>query len=123
MINFCRNAFHILREMSWMPRVTFVDSDQVSTTMYVDAGTTIMDASMEAGMDGIRADCAGNLMCATCHVYVDHEWMGLLNNCEPEEDMLLDETCSPRTDGSRLSCQVRVTEDLDGITVRFPEEQ
>jgi 2Fe-2S ferredoxin len=106
-----------------MPRVTFVDSDQVSTTMYVDSGTSVMDASMEAGLDGIRADCAGNLMCATCHVYVDSEWLRLLGEREPEEEMLLDETSAPRTEASRLSCQIVLTDELDGITVRFPEEQ
>jgi 2Fe-2S ferredoxin len=106
-----------------MPRVTFVDSDQVSTTTYVDSGTSVMDASMEAGLDGIRADCGGNLMCATCHVYVDSEWLGILGEREPEEEMLLDETTSPRQPLSRLSCQLIITDELDGITVRFPAEQ
>lgn len=106
-----------------MPRVTFVDSDQVSTTMYVDSGTSVMDASLEAGLDGIRADCTGNLMCATCHVYVDREWLGMLAEVEPEEEMLLDETTAPRTPASRLSCQLVITDALDGITVRFPSEQ
>lgn len=106
-----------------MPKVTFVETDQATTTTYVDCGTSVMDASSEAGLDGIRADCAGNLMCATCHVYVDSEWLSMLPEVEPEEEMLLDETAAPRTSASRLSCQLKITEELDGMTVRFPAEQ
>ena len=86
-------------------------------------GTTVKDGAIGHGIDGIVAECGGNAMCATCHVYVDEPWMALLPECSEVEDELLDSTASERTEASRLSCQIKLTQELDGLVVQLPEEQ
>ena len=86
-------------------------------------GTTVKDGAIEHGIDGIVAECGGNAMCATCHVYVDEPWMALLAERSEVEDELLDSTASERTEASRLSCQIKLTQKLDGLVVQLPEEQ
>ena len=106
-----------------VPTVTYVspggDREDVEDT----AGTTVKDAAIEHGVDGIVAECGGNAMCATCHVYVDEAWAGALPERTEVEDELLDSTASPRRDTSRLSCQLRMSDELDGLVVALPEQQ
>jgi 2Fe-2S ferredoxin len=86
-------------------------------------GTTIMQTAVARGVDGIVAECGGNLMCATCHVYVEDKWLHVLPDKAEDEDDMLDETASPRESNSRLSCQLVLEDKLDGIVVTLPERQ
>ena len=106
-----------------MPAVTYVAHDGSREDVEVPAGTTLKDGAIENGVEGIVAECGGNAMCATCHVYVDDAWIDRLPEPSEVEDELLESTASERTEASRLSCQIRVTDELDGLVVRLPEEQ
>lgn len=106
-----------------MPSVTYVDPEGVREGVELTAGTTVKDGAIENGIDGIVAECGGNAMCATCHVYVDEAWIARLPERSEVEDELLDSTACERTGASRLSCQIRLTDELDGLVVHLPEEQ
>lgn len=106
-----------------MPAITYVSTDGDREEVELAAGTTLKDGALDNGIDGIEAECGGNAMCATCHVYVDGAWMDKLPERSEVEDELLDSTACERTDASRLSCQIRVTEELDGLVVHLPEAQ
>jgi 2Fe-2S ferredoxin len=106
-----------------MASVTYIAHGGDRTTVDLAPGTTVKDGALEHGIDGIVGECGGNAMCATCHVYVDDGWVRRLPAMDDVEDALLDDTVSPREDGSRLGCQLTVGDDLDGLVVRLPEEQ
>jgi 2Fe-2S ferredoxin len=106
-----------------MPNLNFIDDDGTRTSLQVAAGTSVKDAAIDNGLDGIVAECGGNLMCATCHVYVEEDWIDALPAPEPEEEFMLSETTSPRAETSRLGCQLIITEELNGLTIRFPPQQ
>lgn len=106
-----------------MPFVRYVQPDQTVVTVDVAAGTSLMVGGVTNGVDGIVADCGGSLMCATCHVYVADDGLAGLVPMSDSEDELLDCTAAPRRPTSRLSCQVPVTVDLDGVTVVVPARQ
>jgi 2Fe-2S ferredoxin len=103
--------------------VTYVSSEGVAETVQGSVGTTIMQTAVARGVDGIVGECGGNLMCATCHVYVRPEWVERLPALAEEEDEMLEDTMCPRKDNSRLSCQLVLANELDGIVVDLPEEQ
>jgi 2Fe-2S ferredoxin len=105
-----------------MPKVTFIQPDGVSKTLEVRAGTTLMEAAVDNDVEGIVAECGGACSCATCHVYVDPEWLEKLPPREPQEDGMLD-CVLDRRESSRLSCQIVMTPELDGIVVRVADEQ
>jgi 2Fe-2S ferredoxin len=110
-----------------MPTLHFVPhpSSADSPTIDVPArvGRSVMQAAVDAGLPQIAADCGGTLTCATCHVIVSPEWLDRLPPMSPDEDTMLDFTASPRQAGSRLCCQLNVTESLDGLTLHLPEHQ
>ncbi|MCU1684773.1 MAG: rhodocoxin [Amycolatopsis sp.] len=106
-----------------MPKLTFIQDDGVERTVDAALGGSVMQAAVDAGVNGIVAQCGGNVMCATCHVYADPGRLDDLGPMCSDEDEMLDCTASPREVSSRLSCQVTVTEDLDGLVLRVPEEQ
>jgi 2Fe-2S ferredoxin len=106
-----------------MPKVIFQHSAGQPVTVDVAEETSVMQAAISNGIDGIVAECGGNCMCATCHVYVDAAWLGRLPAMSADEDALLDGTASDRLPESRLGCQVRLTAAVDGLTVRLPERQ
>lgn len=106
-----------------MPAVTYVSANGEHDEVELPTGTTVKDGALENGVEGIVAECGGNAMCATCHVYVDETWIEKLPARSDVEDELLDSTACERTETSRLSCQIRVTDELDGLVVRLPEEQ
>jgi ferredoxin, 2Fe-2S len=87
----------------------------------VPCGRTLMQAAVAAGIDGIVAECGGAAMCATCHIYVEPEHLSCLPLMAADEDEMLDCAAAPRTDRSRLACQLAMTPELDGIAVRIPE--
>jgi 2Fe-2S ferredoxin len=88
-----------------------------------DLGLSVMQTALNEGIDGIVAECGGALVCATCHVYVDEQFRALLPPIGPMEDALLDGVASERREGSRLSCQLILSEALDGLRVELPEAQ
>ena len=105
-----------------MPRMTFIEHD--GTTHEVDAqlGDTIMQTATRYGIPGIVAECGGNCSCATCHVYIDPAWRAGTGSASPMEAEMID--CALHVqEGSRLSCQIQITSELDGLIVRIPESQ
>jgi len=106
-----------------MPAITFIHPDGKSDRVETSVGESAMQAATRHGLDGILAECGGNAMCATCHVYVDESWLARLPAMADDEDALLDGTASERRPTSRLSCQIKMTPELDGIVVKLPERQ
>jgi 2Fe-2S ferredoxin len=106
-----------------MPRVTYIDTAGKETTLDIAVGTSVMQAAVFNGLDGIVAECGGSCMCATCHVYVTESQMALLPPVGEDEDAMLDGTSEPRKANSRLSCQLIVTPEMDGLKVHLPETQ
>jgi 2Fe-2S ferredoxin len=104
-----------------MPKITCVDDCNGSRHELIpDSGGSLMEAAVAANVSGIVAECGGSCSCATCHVYVDEGWLGVLEEPTPEEADLLEFLDSVRPN-SRLSCQILLTDELDGLTVRIPE--
>lgn len=106
-----------------MPEVTIVAVDGSQCTIGATAGDSVMSMAVRNGVPGIVGECGGNLSCATCHVYVDEEFYALVGPPGDLEDAMLDLAASDRRATSRLSCQIKVTDALDGLTVATPEEQ
>lgn len=106
-----------------MPKVVFITLDGASRIVDAQTGESVMAAAVRNGIPGIIGECGGNCSCATCHVYVDDEFIPAVGAVGDMEDDLLDLGVADRRAGSRLSCQIQVTEELDGLTVRVPEEQ
>ena len=92
-------------------------------TLQARTGRSLMQAAVDAGIDGIAADCGGCLNCATCHVIVDADWAVRLPPPTADERSMLEMTASPQEPGSRLSCQLTLTPTLDGLRVRLPATQ
>ena len=106
-----------------MPSINFIHPDQRSERIAASVGDSVMQVATGHGIDGIVAECGGNAMCATCHVYVDESWIARLAAMSEEENELLDGVAAKRQPNSRLSCQIKVTPDLDGLAVRLPDRQ
>ncbi|MEO8248917.1 MAG: 2Fe-2S iron-sulfur cluster-binding protein [Burkholderiales bacterium] len=106
-----------------MPNITLIEPDGTEKTLAVKEGTVVMHAATDAGVKGIVAECGGNAMCATCHVYVDPAWAGKLPKPLANELEMLECTAAERQPNSRLSCQLKVTAALDGLILRIPERQ
>ena len=106
-----------------MTTITFIHPDNSSETVEAEDGGSVMLAALTHGVDGIIAECGGNAVCATCHVYVDDAWTGKLDAVSDEEDALLDGTAAERLPNSRLSCQIKVRPSLAGLVVRIPDRQ
>jgi 2Fe-2S ferredoxin len=105
-----------------MPRITFVQHDGAENVVEADVGKSLMDTAMRFEVPGIDADCGGSCSCATCHVYVEGDWANQVPPRGDMEGMMLEfaENVEP---SSRLSCQIPVTESLDGLVVRIPASQ
>jgi 2Fe-2S ferredoxin len=106
-----------------MPIITFIRPDNRSESIEARIGESAMLAATRHGVDEIVAECGGNAMCATCHVYVDDNWIGRLAAMADEEDALLDGVAAERQPNSRLSCQIKIEPELDGLVLRLPERQ
>ena len=106
-----------------MPKVTYVAADGSRKEVDVPVGTTVMAAALKNGIDGIVAECGGVCMCSTCHVFVDDSFLGKLPPADDTEEAVLEIAAIERQANSRLSCQIKVTEDLEGLVVRLPEKQ
>jgi len=106
-----------------LTKVIFVSADGVKTIIEARDGDSVMHTAVSNGVDGIVGECGGSMMCATCHVYVDEKYLGLLPPRSEGEDEMLDCTVAEQRETSRLSCQIEVGPDIDGIIVHTPEEQ
>ena len=105
-----------------MPLVNFFDHDGNQYEVNLEAGTTIMQAAIDNGIDGIAAECGGACSCATCHCYIDENWTEKTGEPSDIEKQMLECALDPQ-DNSRLGCQVEITDEMDGIVVRLPESQ
>jgi 2Fe-2S ferredoxin len=105
-----------------MPKITYVEFSGKEHAIEVKAGLTVMEGAVKHNVPGIDADCGGACACATCHVYVDAAWTDKVGSPSAMEESMLDfaENVEPN---SRLSCQIKVTDALDGLVVRMPESQ
>ncbi|MFW6094041.1 MAG: 2Fe-2S iron-sulfur cluster-binding protein [Pseudomonadota bacterium] len=105
-----------------MPKITFIEHDGTEHTVEGENGLSVMRAAIDNLVPGIDADCGGECSCATCHVYVDRAWMATVGEPSEREESMLD--LNPeRESNSRLSCQIPITEELDGLVVTVPEFQ
>lgn len=104
-------------------KVTFITFDGNSHVIDALEGQTAMQIASSAGIKGIVAECGGSAMCATCHVYVDDQWIDKVPQPLANELEMLECTASERKNGSRLSCQIKMTNGLDGLILNFPESQ
>jgi ferredoxin, 2Fe-2S len=110
------------RKRNQMPKITFIDASGVSHAVEAEVGSTVMEVAIRNGVPGIEAECGGACACATCHVYVDETWREIVGGPSPMEEDMLDFGYDVRP-SSRLSCQIKVTDALDGLTVTVPERQ
>jgi ferredoxin, 2Fe-2S len=105
-----------------MPRITFIEPDGFRRLIDAPVGITLMEAAMQNGVQGILALCGGACACGTCHVYVDAAWLPRLEDKEEMEEGMLECAWEPG-ENSRLSCQIHITADLDGLEVTVPQRQ
>ena len=105
-----------------MAKIKFIQFDGTETVVEADQGTSVKDAALDNLVPGIDADCGGECSCATCHVIVDQAWIDIVGGPSEQEESMLD--LNPdREENSRLSCQIKITEDMDGLVVQLPEFQ
>ena len=105
-----------------MPKITYIEANGEQRTIDVQKGLSVMEGAIQNKIPGIDADCGGGMACATCHVYVKEEWFNKLPKKEDGEEDMLDMAFEPNK-FSRLSCQLTVTDELDGLTVQLPSKQ
>ena len=105
-----------------MPKITYIDSTGERRTINVEKGLTVMEGAVQNQIPGIDADCGGGMACATCHVYVKEEWLNKLSKAEDAEQDMIDMAFEPKKN-SRLSCQLMISDQLDGLVVDLPEKQ
>ena len=105
-----------------MISITYIEHDGTERSIEARPGSSVMLAAVTNGVPGIDADCGGSCSCATCHVFVNKDWLSKTGEISPTEEAML--SLSPdRKENSRLACQIPVTEDLDGLVVTTPEFQ
>jgi 2Fe-2S ferredoxin len=108
--------------LNFMPKITYKDKSGNSKTLEVEKGLTVMEGAIQNNVPGIDADCGGSMACATCHVYVEEKWLSKLPKAEEGEVDMIDMAFEPKKN-SRLSCQLIVTDEMDGLEVTTPEKQ
>ena len=105
-----------------MPKITYKDFQGNSKTIEVENGLTVMEGAIQNNIPGIDADCGGSMACATCNVYVEEKWLKKIKKAEEAEEDMIDMAFEPKKN-SRLSCQLIVSEELDGLIVTTPSKQ
>ena len=105
-----------------MAKINYITHDNQNYTIEVQNGLTVMEGAIQNDIPGIDADCGGGMSCATCHVYVDENWLDKLPQKEDGEEDMLDMAFEPKKN-SRLSCQLIVSDELDGLIVNTPSKQ
>jgi 2Fe-2S ferredoxin len=106
-----------------MTTINYVSADGERHALDLDDGTSVMEGAVSRGIEGIVGECGGNAMCATCHVYVEEADLARLPPMDPFEDEMLESAASERRATSRLSCQIAVGPELEGLTVHMPVSQ
>ena len=120
MLNTC--PFFLSAYINSMPKITYIEHSGKSHTIEIANGLSVMEGAVQNNIPGIDADCGGSMACATCHVYVKEEWFNKLPKKEDGEEDMLDMAFEPKKN-SRLSCQLMVSDQLDGLVVNLPEKQ
>ena len=105
-----------------MAKITYIEHDGKSHTIEVANGLSVMEGAVQNNIPGIDADCGGSMACATCHVYVQEKWLNKLSKIEDAEQDMLDMAFEPKKN-SRLSCQILISDELDGLVVTTPKKQ
>ena len=105
-----------------MPKINYIIDKENTQTIEVATGLTVMEGAIQNDVPGIDADCGGGMACATCHVYIKEEWFDKLPKKEDGEEDMLDMAFEPNK-FSRLSCQILISDELDGLTVSMPSKQ
>ena len=105
-----------------MPTIIFVEQDGSRKEVSVETGYTVMEAAVNYGIDGIVAECGGACACATCHSYIDDAWADKVGEMDDMEDSMLD-AAYERKDNSRLTCQIEVTDEMDGLIVHVADNE
>ncbi len=105
-----------------MGKITFIEHDGTEHLAEIEEGKSLMQAALDNGVPGIDADCGGSCACGTCHVIVDAQWLAKTGSATEAEEQMLDLT-PEKAASSRLSCQVQLSELMDGMVVRLPEFQ
>jgi 2Fe-2S ferredoxin len=105
-----------------MTKITYQDNQGNSKTIDVENGLTVMEGAIQNDIPGIDADCGGSMACATCHVYVEEKWLNKIPKAEEAEIDMIDMAYDPKKN-SRLSCQLIITDELDGLKVTTPAQQ
>ena len=114
--------FFLINYINLMAKIKYIEHNGKEHEIEVANGLTVMEGAVQNGIPGIDADCGGSMACATCHVYVKDDWFSKLPKKEEGEDDMLDQAFEPKSN-SRLSCQLTVSDDLDGLKVHLPEKQ
>ena len=105
-----------------MTKITYIENNGKEHTVDVQNGLTVMEGAVQNDIPGIDADCGGSMACATCHVYVNDEWYNMLDEKTEGEDDMIDQAYDPKKN-SRLSCQITVSDKIEGLVVHLPEKQ
>ena len=105
-----------------MPKINFTDSSGNKRTVEIENGLSVMEGAVQNNINEIDADCGGSMACATCHVYVNEEWLNKIPKAEDAENDMIDVAFEPKKN-SRLSCQLIVSDELDGLYVTTPKKQ
>jgi ferredoxin, 2Fe-2S len=105
-----------------MPQVVFITGDGERHEVDVESGYSVMEAAINNNIDGIVAECGGACACATCHSYVDDAWLGKLAEMDDMEDSMLD-AAYERKDNSRLTCQIEMSDELDGLVIHVADNE
>ena len=120
---FCILALFFLDTyINYMPKITYKDYNGNSKTINVESGLSVMEGAIQNDIPGIDADCGGSMACATCHVYVEEKWLNKLPKAEDAENDMIDMAYNPKKN-SRLSCQIILSDELDGLEITTPEKQ
>ena len=105
-----------------MTKITYIEYNGTEHTIDVQNGLTVMEGAVQNDIPGIDADCGGSMACATCHIYINDDWLDKVASKTEGEDDMLDQAFEPKKN-SRLSCQIIVSDELDGLIVNLPEKQ
>jgi ferredoxin, 2Fe-2S len=105
-----------------MPKIIYIENSGKSKNVEVENGLSLMEGAVQNDIPGIDADCGGSMACATCHVYVEEKWLDKIPKAEDAEVDMIDMAYEPKSN-SRLSCQIIINDELDGLTVKIPLKQ
>jgi ferredoxin, 2Fe-2S len=114
--------FYLILIFILMPKITYISHKGKKNTVEVAVGLSVMEGAIQNNVEGIDADCGGSMACATCHVYVPENWFNKIEKSQDAEQDMIDMAYEPKKN-SRLSCQIIISDELDGLEVTTPEKQ